>query len=80
MRFGAAVLVACHGLRPSESLLVGFDGLTGRRLGDLRTPAELKWPPTQAGRGVYAALRDDSLAAWRLPAEAEPAGPSPAKP
>jgi outer membrane protein assembly factor BamB len=80
IRFGDAVLIACHGLRPSESLLVGFDGLTGRRLGDLKTPAELKWPPAAAGRGVYAALRDDTLAGWRLPAEAEPAGSSPAKP
>ena len=80
MRFGNAVLIACHGLRPSESLLVGFDGLTGRRLGDLKTPAEIKWPPAAAGRGVYAALRDDTLAGWRLPPEAEPAGSSPAKP
>ena len=80
MRFGHAVLIACHGLRPSESLLVGFDGLTGRRLGDLKTPAELKWPPAAAGRGVYAALRDDSLAGWRLPPEAEPAASSPPKP
>lgn len=80
MRFGTAVLVACHGLRPSESLLVGFDGLTGRRLGDLRTPAELKWPPAADGRAVYAALRDDTLAGWRVPAQPEPVPPSPAKP
>jgi outer membrane protein assembly factor BamB len=80
IRFGDAVLIACHGLRPSESLLVGFDGLTGRRLGDLKTPAELKWPPAAAGRGVYAALRDDSLVGWRLPPEAAPATTSPAQP
>jgi outer membrane protein assembly factor BamB len=80
MRFGTAVLIACHGLRPSESLLVGFDGLTGRRLGDLKTPAELKWPPAAGASAVFAALRDDSLAAWRLPAEAESPAPSPPQP
>jgi outer membrane protein assembly factor BamB len=80
MRFGNAVLIACHGLRPSESLLVGFDGLTGRRLGDLKTPAEIKWPPAAAGLGVYAALRNDTLAGWRLPPEAAPAPSSPSKP
>lgn len=81
MRFGPAVLIACHGLRPSESLLVGFDGITGRRLGDLRTPAELKGPPAAGDRAVYAALRDDSLIAWRLPPEAEPVAPqAPASP
>lgn len=82
MRVGTSVLIACHGLRPSESLLIGFDGLTGRRLGDLRTPAELKGPPATAGRGVFAPLRDDTLVAWRLPAEAVPPAPaaSPAKP
>lgn len=80
MRFGTAVLIACHGLRPSESLLVGFDGLTGRRLGDLRTPAEMKWPPAAGANAVFAALRDDSLAAWRLPADAAPAPASPPKP
>jgi hypothetical protein len=79
MRFGTAVLIACHGLRPSESLLVGFDGLTGRRLGDLRTPAELKGPPAAGGRAVFAALRDDSLIGWRLPPESEPLT-SPPKP
>jgi outer membrane protein assembly factor BamB len=78
MRFGTAVLIACHGLRPSESLLVGFDGLTGRRLGDLRTPAELKGPPAAGDRAVFAALRDDSLIGWRLPPEAEIVAPQPA--
>lgn len=80
IRFGTSVLIACHGLRPSESLLIGFDGLTGRRLGDLRTPAELKSAPVAGGRGVFAALRDDSIAAWRLPPDVEPVGPAPHPP
>jgi outer membrane protein assembly factor BamB len=82
MRFGSSVLIACHGQRPSESLLLGFDGLTGRRLGDLRTPAELKSAPVSSGGTVFAALRDDSLVAWRLPPDAIPPAdpPSPAKP
>ena len=78
MGFGTSVLIACHGLRPSESLIIGFDGLTGRRLGDLRTPAELKGPPVAAGRGVFAALRNDTLAGWMVPPEAAPASPAPA--
>jgi outer membrane protein assembly factor BamB len=82
MRFGSSVLIACHGQRPSESLLIGFDGLTGRRVGDLRTPAELKGAPVTAGGTVFAALRDESLVAWRLPPDAVPPAvqPSPAKP
>jgi hypothetical protein len=76
MRFGTSVLIACHGLHPSESLLVGFDGLTGRRLGDLRTPGELKFPPVAGPRGVYAALRDDTIAGWRLPEEEVPEAPA----
>lgn len=75
--FGTSVLVACHGLRPSESLLVGFDARSGRRLGDLRTPAELKAAPVASGRTLVAALRDGSVVAWRLPEE-EPVAEKPA--
>lgn len=78
--FGTSVLVACHGLRPSESLLVGFDARTGRRLGDLKTPAELKAAPVAAGRTLVAALRDGTVAAWRLPDEEVPEKPAPTRP
>ncbi|MET0555286.1 MAG: PQQ-binding-like beta-propeller repeat protein [Vicinamibacteria bacterium] len=80
--FGTSVLIACHGLRPSESLLAGFDARTGRKLGDLKTPAELKAAPVVSGRTVVAALRDGTVAAWRLPDAEVPekpaaTGPSP---
>jgi outer membrane protein assembly factor BamB len=83
--FGTSVLVACHGLRPSESLLVGFDARNGRRLGDLKTPAELKTAPVASGRTLVAALRDGTVVAWRLPEDEVPekpasTGPSPKSP
>lgn len=78
--FGTSVLVACHGLRPSESLLVGFDARDGRRLGDLKTPAELKAPPVASGRTLVAPLRDGTVAAWRLPEDDLPAKPAPTVP
>jgi outer membrane protein assembly factor BamB len=78
--FGTSALVACHGLRPSESLLVGFDARTGRRLGDLKTPAELKAAPVSSGRTLVAALRDGTVAAWRLPDEEVPGKPAPTGP
>lgn len=75
--FGTSVLVACHGLRPSESLLVGFDARNGRRLGDLKTPAELKTAPVASGRTLVAALRDGTIAGWRLPEDEAPEKPAP---
>jgi outer membrane protein assembly factor BamB len=78
--FGTSVLVACHGLRPSESLLVGFDARNGRRLGDLKTPAEVKVPPTVSGGTLFAALRDGTVAAFRLPADPEPEKRAPTTP
>jgi outer membrane protein assembly factor BamB len=78
--FGTSVLVACHGLRPSESLLVGFDARDGRRLGDLKTPAELKTAPVVSGRTLVAALRDGTVAAWRLPQDELPEKPAPTVP
>jgi outer membrane protein assembly factor BamB len=56
-----AVLVACYGKRPKESFVVGFDVRTGRRLGDLKTPAELAAPPILVGPALVAALRDRSI-------------------
>lgn len=78
--FGTSVLVACHGLRPSESLLVGFDARNGRRLGDLKTPAELKTAPVTSGSILVAALRNGSVVGWRLPAEEVPEKPAPTAP
>jgi outer membrane protein assembly factor BamB len=40
-----AALVACQGARPGETLVVGFDGQTGRRLGDLKAPGEVQSAP-----------------------------------
>jgi outer membrane protein assembly factor BamB len=58
------VLVASHGSRPTENLLVGFEPRTGRRLGDLRTPDELQLPPLPAGRGLVLALRNGSVVSF----------------
>jgi outer membrane protein assembly factor BamB len=56
-----AVLVACYGTRPRESFVVGFDARTGRRLGDLKTTAELAAPPILLGDALIAGLRDRSV-------------------
>jgi len=56
-----AVLVACYGARPRESFVVGFDVRTGRRLGDLKTTAELAAPPILLGDALVAGLRDRSV-------------------
>jgi outer membrane protein assembly factor BamB len=56
-----AVLVACYGMRPKESFVVGFHLKTGRRLGDMKTPSELASAPILVGPGLVAALRDRSV-------------------
>jgi outer membrane protein assembly factor BamB len=58
------VLVACNGSRPEENFLVGFDLKTGRRLGDLLTPAELQSPPIVAGGRIVLALRNNTVASF----------------
>jgi outer membrane protein assembly factor BamB len=60
------VLVASHGSRPKENFLVGFDLETGRRLGDLLTPAELQLPPIVAGNRLVMAMRDRTVAALTM--------------
>jgi outer membrane protein assembly factor BamB len=57
-----AVLVACYGLRPKESFVVGFRLKTGLRIGDLKTPSELAAAPILVGPGLVAAFRDRSVA------------------
>jgi outer membrane protein assembly factor BamB len=69
---GTAVLVACF-----ENEVVGFDGRTGRKLGSLRTSAEIRTPPLLVGRRLYIGLRDRSVVALQL---AGVPGPSSAAP
>jgi eukaryotic-like serine/threonine-protein kinase len=58
---GTAVLVACF-----ENDVLGFDGRTGRRLGSLRTSAEIRTPPVLVGRRLYIGLRDHTVVALQL--------------
>lgn len=70
---GGAVLVATHGTRPGESLVVAVDGRSGRRLGDLTTPAELAAQPLLVGDTLLLALKDrNALTAVRLGAPDQP--------
>jgi outer membrane protein assembly factor BamB len=63
---GTAVVVACHGARPLESVLLALDGATGRPMGMQVTPAEARPPILAAGGRVYVPLRDRRLLALRL--------------
>jgi outer membrane protein assembly factor BamB len=67
---GNAVLVACFGARSGETLLVEFDGRTGIRQGDLRTPGEFQTAPLLIGDLLVAGLRgrDGEVVALRLAA------------
>ena len=58
---GSAVLVACL-----ESDILGFDARSGRRLGVLKTPAEIRTPPLVIGDRLYVGLRDRSVIALAL--------------
>lgn len=70
---GTAVLVACF-----ENDVVGFDGRTGRRLGSLRTTAEIRTPPVLVNRRLYIGLRDRTVVALQLAAPPPPqASPEP---
>ena len=70
---GTAALVACF-----ENDILGFDGRTGRRLGSLRTSAEIRTPPVLVNRRLYIGLRDHTVVALQLaaapPPQASPAG------
>lgn len=70
---GQDVLVACYGGRPEENVLVGYDALTGERLGDLLTPGELAGSPVAAAGRLFLPLRDRRVVALRLPVPATPA-------
>jgi outer membrane protein assembly factor BamB len=56
--FGDAVFVACHGARPGETFLIGFEARTGVRQGDFKFPGEARTPPLLVGDRVYIGLRD----------------------
>jgi outer membrane protein assembly factor BamB len=56
--FGDAVFVACHGARPGETFLIGFDARTGERQGDFKVPGEARTPPLLVGDRVYVGMRD----------------------
>jgi outer membrane protein assembly factor BamB len=75
---GHDVLVACYGGRPEENVLVGYDALTGERLGDLLTPGELAGAPVAAAGRLFLPLRDRKVVALRLPTLPSPT-PSPAR-
>ena len=70
---GSAALVASHGTRARESLLVTLDGRTGQRLGDMRTVTELATPPLLVGQTLVLGLRDkDAVTVLRLGASDQP--------
>jgi outer membrane protein assembly factor BamB len=77
---GKGVIVACYGSRPSENLLLGFDGRSGHRLGELRTPAELEGQPLLVGDRLLIALRDLRVVALQLAAPSEADAPPPLPP
>jgi outer membrane protein assembly factor BamB len=78
---GEGVIVTCYGSRPSENLLVGFDGRDGRRLGELRTPAEVEGEPLLQGDRLLLPLRDLRVLALQLAAPSdEPAALAAAQP
>lgn len=56
--FGDAVLVACHGARPGETFLIGFDARTGNRQGDFKVPGEARTPPLLVEDRLYVGMRD----------------------
>ena len=67
MLVGTAVLVACF-----ENDVLGFDGRTGRRLGALRTSAEIRTPPVLVNRRLYVGLRDHTVVALQMAAVPQP--------
>jgi outer membrane protein assembly factor BamB len=85
---GGAALVACYGARPGETFVVGFDGRTGKRLGDLKAPGEVQSAPLVLDDRVILPLRpernafsdlESTIVAMRIGAP-QAAGPPPASP
>jgi outer membrane protein assembly factor BamB len=55
---GDAILVACHGSRPGETFLIGFDARTGNRQGDFKVTGEASTPPLLVEDRLYIGMRD----------------------
>ena len=72
---GTSVLIACH-----ETYVLGFEAKTGRPLGTLKTPAEIRTPPLLDNGRLYIGLRDRSVLALRLGAGEPPKANPPASP
>jgi outer membrane protein assembly factor BamB len=64
--YGDGVLVACFGVRPGETFLIGFDARTGQRQGDLKAPGEVRSPPVIVRDLVIMGLRERAVTALRL--------------
>jgi outer membrane protein assembly factor BamB len=58
-----AVIVACL-----ENEILGFDLVTGRRLGSLKTAEAMRTPPILVGSRLFVGLRNRSVQALELPA------------
>jgi outer membrane protein assembly factor BamB len=57
-----AVIVACH-----ENEILGFDLVTGRRIGGLKTAEAMRTPPILRGARLFVGLRNRSVQALDLP-------------
>lgn len=70
---GSAALIASHGIRPREGLVVTLDGRNGQHLGDMKTVTEFATPPLLTGQTLVLGLRDkNAVMALRLGASDEP--------
>jgi outer membrane protein assembly factor BamB len=74
--FGGAVVVACHGARPGETFLIGYDARTGERQGDFKVAGEARTPPLLVEDRLYVGMREraDRVVSLHLGA-AEAGGP-----
>jgi outer membrane protein assembly factor BamB len=74
--FGGAVVVACHGARPGETFLIGFDARTGERQGDFKVAGEARTAPLLVEDRLYVGMREraDRVVSLHLGA-AEAGGP-----
>ncbi len=76
---GDSIVIACY-----ESDVLGFSARTGKKLGGLKTPAEMRTPPLVVDDRLYVGLKDRTIVAYRLQmtpsaAEAPRATPPPGR-
>jgi outer membrane protein assembly factor BamB len=71
--FNGAVIVGCHGARPGETFLIGFDARTGERQGDFKVTGEARTPPLLVGDRLYLGMREraDRVVSLQLGAAGE---------